>query len=446
MREALSALAYCLVALAIAVSLEMIGFRHNLRLDLTPHAEQSLSPRTKRVLRSLKRPVEVTVFYERGKRLELREDLLRYRYESPRFRFRLIDLDKHPGLARQHRITAYGQTVVACGRRRVVINYPSEEQLVNAILKVTNPRQPVVYFLSGHGEKDPEDDDEKRGYSGICDSLETENYAVKGLRLFGGRPVPEDASVVVVAGPERPLLPEELRSLGRYLDRGGRLLAMVDPGADVPGLRRWLASYGVVLREDIVVDKKNHPAGGDELTPVIPLYRDHPITRGFRLATVFPLVRSVRLNYEVKGPVDQQTLALSTPQSWAERDLRAALSGRARFDGGVDEKGPIPVAVALQLRLEKGQREGRLVVFGDSDFVTNAWLNRLGNRDLFMNAVNWLRGEETLIAVRPRRRKYDYRMLQPYEGRRLFWSAVVAEPGLLLALGLFVWARRQLGG
>ena len=84
-----------------------------------------------------------------------------------------------------------------------------------------------------------------------------------------------------------------------------------------------------------------------------------------------------------------------------------------------------------------------MVVFGDSDFASNAWLGIQGNRDLFMNTVNWLSQQENLISIRPRDPQ-DRRITLTADQQQLIGILTrVAIPALILLVGIVTWARRR---
>jgi len=226
------------------------------------------------------------------------------------------------------------------------------------------------------------------------------------------------------------------------LERGGNLLVLMDPvqAGEGKNLQKFLQGYGIRLGEDVVVDKLSKLFGADYLIPLVTEYKPHPITRGFRLASFFPVARSVRKNSDVPKDFEVVEFAWTGVGSWAETNLKDLSEGKAEFDAKHDEKGPLPVAAAVTTVGEPS----RLVVFGDSDFVTNHHLNLSGNRDLFFNAVAWLAGDEFAIAIRPRLRKVTPLYLTERDQKLLFYVSVLGFPLSFLLGGtfLFFWRRQ----
>jgi ABC-type uncharacterized transport system involved in gliding motility auxiliary subunit len=240
---------------------EALSYRHNARLDLTENRRHSLSSQTIQMLQGLKTRVNAVAFYrsdQPGKRVV--EDLFKQyaRYAGDNFAWKSVDPDRDPALARTMGVEAYGTTVLeAGGRTEKVQDADQEEKLTNALVKVLRESKRVLYVVQGHGEHDLASS-EQRGFSEAKDALEKANYEVKPLALARQGKVPDDAAVVIVAGPRTDLLGPEVDALDGYLGRGGKVLAMVNPPFpernQPESLRKLLAGWGVTLDDDLVIE------------------------------------------------------------------------------------------------------------------------------------------------------------------------------------------------
>jgi len=446
------------VMLVIIGIVEVISARNNLRYDLTTEKTLTLAPLTKQVLKALEQDVKATVFYQRDQIFGFRDLLKQCDDETDKFSYQLYNLDQNPGRAKEYGISSYGGMVVEVQGKRRTFPYCTEENVTQGIIHVTREKEEVVYFLTGHGERDFESLDKREGYSHIRSSLETEGYRVKSLLLVREEKVPEDASVLIVASPQKALVPDELEAISAYLMRGGRVFFMVDPFT-LPDLTQYLKNYNILVGNDMVVDKESKLFAGDIFSPVVPLYLKHPITRDFGVATVFPLVSSVTpldpLQSEGAGV---ETLARTTPESWAETNQESIRQGGVYFQEWEDVKGPVSIAVVAEIYAEKGDGErdeaaqlppGRIVVCGDSDFASNLFVTVLGNKDFFLNIVHWLAEAEELISIRPKKDEtYPFSPLFLTENQKkfIFWFAVVVQPLFILCIGIVVYTRRKLRG
>lgn len=458
------AVASIVIVLAILVALNYLAARHNKRWDLTAAKQFTLSEQTRKVLQSVEKPVRIKVFATSEEFARFRERLDEFTYASPQVSVEYIDAVRRPSLANQYKVEALGTVVIEYDGRVERVTSDGEQELINGLIKAVQGKQHKVYFVQGHGERDTDGSD-RPGYSTIKSALGSDNYTVEKLVLAQQKEVPADASVLVVAGPKTDFFPAEIDMLKKYLGRGGKILFMLDPPdrADAPeltGLAALLKEWGIEIGTNVVVDVSGMGQlfGTGAEVPVAAKYNAHPITDGFRLITAYPLARSVGTVAGNQNGRFPQTLVETSPSSWAETDIKKlTTSGQVarELDKG-DKAGPVTLAAAVSApaetttpppagsKPEDAQKpETRIAVFGDSDFVANQWLGIPGNRDLFLNAVNWLAQQENMIAIRPRDPQDRRITLRGGEQRFIFWLTVLVIPGLILLAGVQTWWRRR---
>ena len=454
---------FTLIVLVVVAVLYVVVVQHNQRFDLTRAKRFTLTSQSVKLLRNLTQPIKMLGFFrlEGAERGEFEELLKQYMHHTDKMTYELVDFDRQPALAQRYNVTSYDTIVVIGHNKEEKIFRLEEETLTNALLKVTRDSKKVVYFVTGHGEPSITES-ERTGYSLAKQGLEGQNYEVKDLLLARQQQVPDDAAVIVMAGSHTDLLEPELQALTAYLERGGHLLCMLDPGAS-PHLTPFLQRYGIALGNDVVIETNalGRLFGGDYHMPAITTYEPHPITRDFGgIMTIFPVVRSVRVADQLPPGVSVQTLISTSPESWAESDLKTLQEGRVTFDEGSDRKGPISIAVVATIPTRKtsstpattplgtrgaGAHTARLVVIGDAEFATNNFFTLQGNGDLFLNIVSWLAEEEDLIALRPRREDGTRApiILTVAQQRFTFWVAVVMLPVAVSLVGAVVMVRRR---
>ncbi len=452
------------MAVMIAIFLVIIGLigvasvRYKVRVDLTENKRYSLSPHTVKILRSLDRDVEAIAFYRSDERTrQAMHDLLtEYAYYSPKFNFWFVDPDKRPLEAAKYEVTSYRTTLIRSGDQQEIVGFESEEKVTTALLRVLRDEARIVYFLKGHGEKDVESSDGP-GFSMAKEAIEKESYRVRELLLVGEERVPEDAAVLVVGGPRKDLLPGELEKVAEYIERNGNVLFMLDPGP-TPGLADFLNDYGFEVGEDIVVDKRSRMIGANYLFPVVMDYNQkHQISQDFDLVTFFPVARSVSVEEDpAKGTYN---LARTGASSWAMTEGRPD-EDNVEFDPSKDKRGPINLvsvtvmeggnavtteSAPVRSETEEIKRWGKIAVVGDSDFAGNRHFSLMGNKDFFLNILNWLTQETALISVRSKEPGLTPLTLTEAQGRIAFWVSVIIAPSLALAVGLGVIGRRRRG-
>ncbi len=440
--RALDAFLSLAALLGSLVVVYLFADRHPLRLDLTRGGRFTLTEETLRTLADLGDDVTATAFYKDGDeaRLVMADLLEEFAAKGKRFRYEFVDPDRAPGLARELEVKSYGTTVVASGERRTSLFVPSEAQLAAAILRVTRSEMRRVGFLTGHGERRI-DDAERSGYSEIAKVMAASRVAPHPLSLLRGPADLSLESAIVIAGPTVDLIAAESDTLRAYLDRGGALLALVDPGP-FPEIARLLAREGLRLGDDIVVDRQSQAFGTDHLVPVVTEYPDAEITRNFRLATFFPIARSVTLGDSAPAGSIREPFVVTSAESWGERDTVRLLAERtASEDRAVDRPGPLAIAVAAVR--PAGARRARVVAIGDADFADNARFALAGNGDLFQNALAWAMGDEEAAVVHARERFAEPLVLSSREAALVFWVPVLLVPGAALAAAAFVLLRRR---
>jgi len=204
---------------------------------------------------------------------------------------------------------------VQCGAKKELITDLNEESLTNAILKVTRDLTKVVYFLQGHGEKDP-NDKEQSGLSIAKEAIEKDGYLVRKLSLFEVDSIPDDAYIVIAAGPTKDLFDVEIEKLKRYLEKGRNAVFMIDPQVSLPNLEKLISEYGVTLDNDVIIDPISRIFGANYTVPVVTQYPEHEITKGFNVATFFPLARSVRIQEDPPETLDLKYIAQTGRSAW----------------------------------------------------------------------------------------------------------------------------------
>jgi ABC-type uncharacterized transport system involved in gliding motility auxiliary subunit len=457
------AAASILVVLGILIAINYLSTRHNKRWDLTASHQFSLSDQTKKVLHDLKEPVKIRVFARTDEFPRFRDRLDEYTYQSKLVSAEYVDPDKRPGLAEQLGVTALGTVVFDYKGRNEKVNSDAEQELTNALIKVVQGRQPKVYFTQGHGEKDTAGAD-PGGYNSIVAGLTSGNFVVDKVVIAQQGAVPADADVLVVAGPKTDFLAGEIDAVKTYLAGGGKVLVMLDPvlKADQPqpvALQALLKDWGIDAGNDVVLDVSGRgrlALGTDESVPVAASYPPHPITENFRLLTAYPLARSMS---PVEGGVNGHTaqkVVETSKSSWAETNIKSLSGQPAKLDEG-DKPGPVSLGSAVSAPAtvtsppktppKEGETpkpaETRVVAFGDSDFASNGAVGVSGNRDLFLNTINWLAQQENLISIRPRDPEDRRITLTAEQERRIFFLTVLIVPGLVLLAGVQTWWRRR---
>ena len=456
------ALASVLLFLGILSAINWISTRQTKRWDLTGAKQFSLSDQTKKLLTSLKKPVAVKVFYQSGGGMleSYRDRLEEYAHQTSQLAVEYVDPDKTPSIAKQFQIQQYGTVIFEYDGRSERTTSSQEQDLTNALIRVVEGASKKLYFVEGHGERDIVAGSTRENYSGVEKALKNDNFDVAKVAIAQQGKVPDDATVLVVAGPKTDYLDLEMDAIRAFLKKGGKLVMLLDPPdrVDAPVLTNLIAlakEWGIDVGNDYVLDDSGVGRmfnAGPEV-PIAMSYPSHPITQKIgRVMTGYRLARSVTpIEGGANGHFAQKVVETSA-QSWAETDVKSLLTTHAaKPDPKTDKIGPVSLVAAVSAPVadappgatpDAPKPETRVVVAGDSDFAADNMLGFQGNRDFFLNIANWAAQQEKLISIRPRDPEDRRITLSEDQGWVIFW-ATLAVPLLLFGAAFGTWWRRR---
>ncbi len=433
----------------ILVLAAFASHRYQIRWDWTASAKHSLADQSLTAVAAFEgKPLTATVYVqEKGDRRMRAQNLLeKYKAAYPDLTIRFVDPDLDPGAAKRAGVAMYGTVVMRSEEKSEKITEITEQALTNALIRLSKGSAKTLRFVQGHGERPlPAGDDpmggrrdmKPNGYDKIAQLLKGEGYRVEPIHLAQVEEIPADTTALVVAGPEKALLPVEIERLTKWFNKDGRLLLMID-GNEPTGLEPILKERGIAFLEGIVIDPISRLFGGGPTTPLVSQYhKQHPITARMESASFFPDARAMEIKTDGDHNLDQSRINLfqGAAQGWLERgDLD---SGAVEFNPEQDQKGPVTLGVAVT------QDKQRLVVIGDADFAGNAYVGAVGNSDLFLNAVRWLAEDEHFIAIKPKEVLDAGLVITPFAATMLLWGLIVGIPMLLAGIGVLVWMRRK---
>lgn len=451
----------------IILYVNYLGARHYKRFDLTGTDFYSLSEKSIKILDSLDSNVRAIVIFDPQHLLYQHAlDLLKeYEYISDKILVEDVDPYRDQArtkeLAQRYNIETANVVIFAQGEKSKVVSvedmadydyspmqyggqprmagFKGEQAFGSAILEITQTRQMRVAFSTGHGELDI-DSIKVNGIVSAASKLKADNFKVETIALVGEERISSDIDLIIIAGPVKSFTEPEIGLLQNYVDSGGDALFLLDPLVET-GLEDLLDGFGIVVGEDIVID----PAKKLPFVSAANLYVDdydteHDITKGMDgVASIFPLARSVDKAEDIPEGHSITIIAKTSEDGWGEQDLTNDVF---TFEPEVDKKGPVPIACALESSDEDG-KTSRIVVFGNSQFITNTQIGNLGNSDIFVNTVHWLAGKSELISITPKTPENAQLTMSASQIRGLFWSTVIGMPFGVFVIGGAVWFRRR---
>lgn len=406
--------------------------------DLTQNRRFSLSPASIAAVERLKEPVAVTAYAsERGEaRPVIRQAIGRYQRHNPGIKLEFVDPDTDPERVRSAGIQFDGEIVLTYGDAQE--NIPpaslSEENLTNAFTRLGRRGERWLVFLAGHGERSPERQ-ANFDLSIWSAQLGKRGFQTRALSLGESPQIPENTTALVIAGPRSRLLSGEVKAVEEYVKRGGNLLWLIDPGP-LQGLEPVAEQLGVELQPGVIVDPASQLLAGDPTALVATRYGSHPIVRNFNETTVFP--QAAGLSLSLPEGWKSQVLLDTRDSAWSET---GPVDGEVRFDKGKDIPGPHTFGAALTRSLE--EREQRVVVVGDGDFLSNAVIANGGNLELGMSIANWLSQDDAYVNIPVRTARDRGLNLSNNVQIAIGATFLVVLPLTLVGGGIAVWWRRR---
>jgi len=441
-----NALILALAVVGIILVVNVLVYQNPKSWDLTENKTHTLATETLQALATLPDKVQAIAFYSsRLPSTEADKLLSDFKANSKgKFDYQFVDPDLDPVQARQAGVTGDGKIMLVMGDRKEIASYASETELTRAMIRLINPNKRVIYFLTGHGEADINGGD--MSLSTAKSTLESKNYTVLALNLATENKIPEDALSIIVAGPQKPLSQQEVNLLKKYVDAGGGLIVMENPiqftefGASADPLAAYTArDWGITLDNNVIIDVTSQ----QPLNAVSATYsQTHPITQNQSYYVIMPQSRSLSITGAPKD-VTATPLILTSDQSWGETNFTSAEGSQVSYDPTVDTLGPLNMAIAADNAVTKG----RIVVFGNSIFVTDQGFDAYGNGNIFVNSVDWTAEQEDLINITPR--EAVARTFTPPSSIQfviILLSSICIIPGLIIAAGISSWISRRRRG
>jgi ABC-type uncharacterized transport system involved in gliding motility auxiliary subunit len=428
------------VVLLVAATglLAHLAREYRIEHDLTLGHRNTLSPATLDVLQRLEGPLSITAYAlaldSRGEHIHRRiEEFLRpYQRAKPDLTVTLIDPREHPRAAAQAGVRAPIELVLLYQRRTERLTEFNEQALANALLRLARGTDRLVLWLDGHGERKL-DGAANHDLGEFGRQLELKGFRVSGVNLALAQEVPANAAVLVIASPQVNLLEPEVQKIRRYLAGGGNLLWLIDP-EPLRGLAPISELLGLVLTPGIVADPEAARYGASPALAIAAVYGRHAITDGFNLVTLYPQARQIE--------------AIESDE-WRVRPLiEVAPRGcvkTGKLEGPCDKNRDIagPIIIASTFERAVGDRQQRVVVVGNGNFLSNAFIGNGGNRDLGVNIVNWLVGDDRMIVIQPREAIDSQVDIDQVTLYLIAFCFLIAAPLTFMITGLAIWWRRR---
>jgi len=432
---------------AIAGLLAWLSTRYNVEFDWTRTGRHTLSEASKQVLTRMDGPIAITAYSreEAALRDAVRKFVNRYQKIKPDITLQFVNPDVVPDEVRNLGIASYNELVIRYQGRSQHVQPGNEEEFTNALQRLARGAEHWLAFIEGHGERSP------LGEANFDLQLWVRQLANRGFKsqpinLANLQAIPENTRVLVIAGPQVDLLPGEIQIILDFVDHGGSLLWLTDPGP-LHGLEKLAEKLFIKQETGTIIDAAGRLIGLDDPTITIEtasLYPPHPATNDFTYTTLFP--KAAALTVLDKSPWRAQPFLASGEHTW---DETGPLEGEIGFDEGQDLKGPLNIGLTLER--ETGQAQGenkqpraqRIMVVGDGDFLSNSYIGNSGNQELGIRMINWLSNDDDFITI-PAKIAPDMQLeLSPVAAGLIAFGFLIALPLILFGSGALIWWRRR---
>ena len=422
--------------------LAWLSTMYTYQADWTAGNRNTISQTTRALLDRLEHPLEITAYVQDDSALQqrIKERIRRYQNHKPDIQLHFINPDLEPERTKAVGITQTGQLLIRFNVRQEIIGDMAEQTIANALQRLTRQQARWAIFLEGHRERDPFDERDQ-GLSTLASRLEQSGLRIQPLNLVRTPVIPDNSTLLVLAAPQTELLVGEVALLQDYIEAGGNLLWLQDPG-DSPSLQALADKLAIRFVDGVVVDANpklrvllgiKHPA----VVPVVD-YQTHPVTHLLESQTLFPFASGI--THETGDTWQVKPFLVTLPRTWSEAgNLTGKEISFSSTEG--DTVGPLTLGLSLTRTLE--DREQRLVIIGDSDFLANGYIGHGANLELASNIFNWLSQDDALISILPKNAPDTQLALDDNLAIIIAVVFQVALPLVLLVTGYGIWFKRR---
>ncbi|MEZ4743084.1 MAG: Gldg family protein [Bdellovibrionota bacterium] len=485
-----------ILGLLIAVGLGFLSNRprFNKSFDLTRAGSNTLSNQSVKIIENMGKkstPVDMTAFFQD----EIVKDQFRslikmYEAEGMKFNVEYISTLEDPTRAVAEKLTSGNTVIFRLGEQESRISTFNEEKITNALVKLLKPTNKKVYFVTGHGEGKLRGEDPD-GYGIIVQQLENDRYTVEELSLTEKVGVPDDADLVIIAGPKYDISQQEATLLESYLKTGGALMALIDAVRPIKNLNALMKKFGISFNSDLLILSENDPRAalfGRHFTLVTDFDSYSPVTKEFAknntIQLLIPFTRSLETieknEYSMKVSIAASSASFMerVSQVTEEKDLEnispdrissgsfpvlAVANGQtpnpklasgktpsntSNTNDSLHEHQPKENEVKSDTTSGEGmapsKKEIRLVALGSSQFASNQGTQiTASNRDLFLNISSYLLQDEDFISIRPKDITKSTLSLTSGMSQLTLSFISLIYPFFFLGFGVYYWLRRR---
>lgn len=426
------------IALVGLTCVNILAVKYNHKFDWTSDKLNSLSDQSVKVAKALTQDTKFVLLFRPddpngGDNVQrsIKDLAALYQNVSPKISYESHNAIVDPGTAKSYDYSSGPFALfVQQGERKLKVDQPNEEGVTRALIKLSRTERKVIYFVTGHGERDLDAKDPD-GLSFLIDELRV-TYDVRPLTLYANEnKVPGDAAMVAIVRPTQQYLDNEIHALREYVQmRAGKLLIAIDPGMkqNLSGLVR---SFGIDFHNDYVIDLRSRTLHMGPASVLGTTYPDpSAITQAFPESSFSLFQIASSLKKSVDAPKDAKITGLVATD---DKTMATSVLGEVEYK----PNGPH----TLGMQATSGGSE--VIVFGDSDFMCNAFIQQNLNNDLALNIFAELANDKDLISIRPRVAKGTKLEMTRQNFNAYALLFLIPLPLVLFGIGGFMFWRRR---
>ena len=431
------------------------------QLDVSSSKLYTIGDETKKVMKALDKDVTIYQIAQSGSEDDTISNLLkRYEDESKHIKIEVKDPVVNPKFASEYTTDdlAANSLIVVCGDRNKVISYndmystsvdyntwqqtttgfDGEGQITSAIGYVTSEDLPIMYTLSGHGEKDLD--------SSFKEDIQKANIDIKELNLLTEGKVPDDADCLMIVSPTSDISEDEKAEILDYLEAGGKAMIFSDyTQDDLPNFDAVLANYGVKRAEGIVFEGDSQHYGMQMpyyLVPTVNSTDASSETASAGSYVLAPYAQGIQKTDDVRDTVTIDSILTTSDQAYSKINMQS--SQIEKEDGDVD--GPFDLGVAITEKLDD-DKETQIVYYSTANLMESQ-VNQMvsgGNEKLLLESLSWMTSTDESSSVSISSKSLQSASLTVTDYDAAFWKicTIGLIPGVFLVAGFLIWLRRR---
>jgi ABC-type uncharacterized transport system involved in gliding motility auxiliary subunit len=418
-----------------------LSTRYFFEIDMTRSGRHTLSEASLQILSQANKPIEISAYARRDS--ELRDLIKKYigkfqRYK-PDISLHFINPDAVPDETRRLGIKINGELVLRYDGRQEHVKTNSEQEFVNALQRLLRNEDRWLAFLEGHGERNPSGKS-NHDLAEWVTQLSRRGFKHQSINLVETDIVPDNTAVLIIASPLVALLDGEVDIIANYIEQGGNLLWLLDPG-EQSGMDNIGKQLGIQIEAGVIIDSAGQLLGINDPSIALTtaqLYAEHPITDDFDLTVFFP--KATAISTISNKQWRSRPVLTSGNHTWLEL---GELQGEVDFDSEQEKKGPLTIGLSLERQIQQTGKQQRVMIVGDGDFLSNTYVGNSGNMQLGVRIINWLSNDDRFIKI-PQNTIEDTQLTMSQIAIGVFGlSFLFILPACFLGFGLFIWWRRK---